>query len=229
MKDLIESTGELLRASDLGRLNAIVAAWNDIEWKEIKSETGQDAAVNVSSPKVINLFPGLRRMHQRQQQAAVLREFGISLFTRMGTEAAHKRWEMKLTLPESAHIDAVQDKLKDESLPTYKAIMESFDPLMDRYVSLNITNALQANGVHRKDAFNVNIRQYGCTLEYANCRKMHSLVPYVTAYGPREVASCPGRGLAEKIVFQMGHILESSLAQAYGRMIIEVFTLCRKG
>jgi len=229
MKDLIEATGALLKNSELGKLNAIVGAWNDIDWKQVKSETGEDAAVNVASPKVINIFPGLSRLRQQQQQAALIREFGISVFTRMASDAAKKRWDQKLTLPESAQIDAVQEKLKNPAIETYKAVMESFDTLMDRYVSLNITNALQANGVKREDAFNVDIKQYGCTLEYCQIRKMHSLIPYVTAYGPREVAENPGRGLAEKIVFSMGHILESSLAQAYGRLIVEVFVLCRKG
>jgi|SRR5271157_4097261 len=227
-KETIEAAATTLKHSQLGRLSTFVRAWNDIEWNQVAQTTGQDAAVNERSLKAINLFPSLARMDPAAQQAALIREFGISLYRRFGGARAKKRWELKLTLPDAAQVDEVQAKLRDEQYPTYKSIMESFKALMDRFVSLNLTNALQANGIKRQDAFNLHLRQWGSTLEYANIRKMHSLRPYVTAYGPRNVAECPGKGLAEKLVYQMGHISESSLAEAYGRLIIEVFMLCRE-
>jgi len=227
-KETIEAAAATLKHSQLGRLSTFIRAWNDIEWNQVQQTTGQDAAVNERNLKAINLFPSLAQMPPAAQQAALIREYGISLYRRFGGSQAKKRWELKLTLPDAAQVDEVQAKLKDEQYQTYRAIMESFKALMDRYVSLNLTNALKANGIKRQDAFNLNLRQWGSTLEYANIRKMHSLRPYVTAYGPRDVAECPGKGLAEKLVYQMGHISESSLAEAYGRLVIEVFMLCRE-
>ena len=227
-KDTIEATGKTLKQTELGRLTTIVRAWNDIEWNQVTQMTGQDAAVNERDFTTINLFPGLAQRSPQEQTAALVREFGISVYRRFADERVKRRWELKLTLPDSSQVEEVQAKLKDPQYPTYKAIMESFKRLMDRYVCINLTNALLANGIKRDDALNLNLRQWGSTLEYANIRKMHSLKPYVAAYGPRDVAECPGKGLAEKVVFQMQHIPESSLAEAYGRLIFEVFTLCRE-
>ncbi len=226
-KSTIEAAGNTIKHSELGRLTPFVRAWNDMEWNQVGQSTGQDAAVNERDFRTINLFADLSQRAASAQQAALIREFGISLYRRYADDQTKRRWELKLTLPESAQVDEVQAKLHDPSFTTYKQMMQSCKSLMDRYVCLNLTNALLANGVKRADAFNVNLRQWGSTLAYANIRKSHSLKPYVTAYGPRDVAECPGRGLAENLVYQMGHISESSLAAAFGRLVIEVFMRCR--
>lgn len=226
-KTAIEDAGKLLKKSELGHLNEIVRAWNDVEWKEVPHAQGL-AAAHDKEPRTINLFGGLAKVNHIEQLEAIVAAFGVMVFTRMAPEAAQKRWEWKLTLPEAHQIDQVQEKLKDPSLKTYKAIKDAFTRLMDRYVSLNLTNALLAVGIKREQAVNINLRQWGGTLEYANIRKFHSLRPYVTAYGPRGVAECPGEALAEKLVHQMRNVTESSLAEAYGRLILEVFRLCRE-
>lgn len=226
-KSTIEAAAATLKKSELGRMSEIIRAWNDLEWNQVGQVMGQDAAVNGRDFKTINLFPGLAKKSQSEQQAALIREFGISLYQRYADDRVKRRWELKLTLPDSAQVEEVQEKLRDPNYATYKAIMESFPRLLDRFVSMNLTNALLANGIKRKDALNLNLRQWGSTLEYANARKMHSLRAFVTAYGPRDTAECPGKGLAEKLVYQMGNISESSLAASYGRLIVEVFTLCR--
>lgn len=226
-KEIIDHAGKLFKKSELGRLNTLIGAWNTLDWKEVPHGQGL-AACHDRDPKIINLFGDFAKAGQEEQLQAIVAAFGVSIFEQFGTGDATHRWEWKLTLPESSQVEAVQEKLKDPSLKTYKAIKDSFTRLMDRYVSINITNALQANGIKREQAANLNVRQWGSTLEYANIRKMHSLRPFVTAYGPRPVAECPGQALAEKLVYNMGHVTESSLAQAYGRLILEVFTLCRE-
>lgn len=226
-KQIIDAAGKLIKESDLGRLNTITNAWNTVEWKEVPHAQGLTACHD-REPDTINIFGGFAKASPGEQLQAVVAAFGVSVFQRFATGDAQHRWEWKLTLPESAQVEAVQEKLRDPKLKSYREIMESFDRLMDRFVALNLTNALVAGGIKRAQALNLNIRQWGSTLEYANCRKMHSLRPYVTAYGPRQVAECPGEALAEKLVYQMGHITESSLSSAYGRLIAEVFTLCRE-
>jgi hypothetical protein len=226
-KTTIDSTGALLEQSELGRIRSIIQAWNEVEWNQSELDLNQDATVNERNLSAINLFPALGRKDGKGQQAALIREFGNSLFRRYAAAPTRRRWSLKLTLPEAAQVEEVQAKLKDPAYATYRAIMQSFTRLTDRLVALNLTNALLVSGVKRQDSFNVDLRQWGNTLEYANVRKMHSLRPYVTAYGPRDVAESPGMGLAEKLVYKMGHISESSLADAYGRLIIEVFTRCQ--
>ena len=225
---VIEDAGHLLKKSELGHLNSIVRAWNGVEWKEVPHAQGL-AAPHDKERNTINLFGGLAKANHIEQLEAVVGAFGVLVFTRMAPEPAQKRWEWKLTLPEAHQVDQVQEKLKDgNSFKSYRSIMESFDRLMDRYVSLNLTNALAAVGIKRQQAININLRQWGNTLGYANIRKFHSLRPYVTAYGPREAAECPGQALAEKLVYNMRHVTESSLAESFGRLIVEVFRLCRE-
>ena len=224
-KSIIDEAGRLVKDSDLGRLKVIANAWNTIEWKEVPHIQGS-VACHDRDPNIINIFGGFTRLSPQEQLEAVVAAFGVSVFERFSPKEAVRCWEHKLTLPEASQVEAVQEKLRNASYATYRTIMESFDRLMDRFVSLNLTNALAAGGIKREQAININLRQWGSTLEYANCRKVHSLCPYVTAYGPKNVAECPGHGLAEKLVYKMGHITESSLATAYGRLISEVFTLC---
>jgi hypothetical protein len=226
-KAIIEQAGKLIHQSELGRLRSITGAWNDVKWEEIDHAQGL-AAPHDRKPEIINIFGDFYKVDQSKQLEVIVAAFGVSAFIRLATKEAQHRWEFKLTLPESAQVESVQEKLRDPKFKTFREIMESFTTLMDRYVALNLTNALLANGITRERALNLNLRQWGSTLEYANIRKMHSLKPYVTAYGPRDVAECPGDALAEKLVHQMGHVTESSLAKAYGRLIIEVFTLCRE-
>jgi hypothetical protein len=224
---VIQEAGRLFQESDLGRLKDLTTAWNETQWQEVPHRQGL-AACHEQDPAVINLFGDFAKAAHGEQLRAILAAFGESLFNRLGTPEAEKRWKKKLTLPEAAQIDQVQERLANEQYPTYRAIMESLATLMDRYVSINLTNALTENGVTRRKAINLDLRQYGCTLAYANIRALHSLVPYLSAYGcPRSVYDSAGHALAEKLVDTMGHITESSLSQAFERLITEVFTLCR--
>lgn len=224
--NVIQQAGGLLTTSELGSCMPILAAWRKIEWRELP-HAGEDAAISEKDLNTINLFRPLAQKKGEAQVAAVLREFGLSLYRRFASERTKQCWEHKLGLPTSAQIDAVQTKLNDPQFETYRAIMESFTTLLDRYVSLNLTNALLANNVSRTGALNVDLRRWGSTLEYANLRRMHSLTPYVAAYGPRTTAECPGCGFAEKVVYKMKHVTEASLAEAYGRVILDVFRACQ--
>lgn len=220
--NVIQRAGEAITQSELGRAPHVLEAWRTMQWRELP-HAGEDAAVNEKDLGTVNLFSGLSRKQGDDQVAAVVREFGLSLYRRYATAEVKQRWEHKLVLPQASQIDAVQAKLADPQYDTYKAIMESFKSLMDRYVSLNLTNALLANNVSRTGALNVDLKRWGSTLEYANIRRVHSLKPFVYAYGPRGTAECPGCGLAELVVYRMKHITESSLAEAFTRLIQGVY------
>ncbi len=225
---LIDAAGEQLKSSELGRMSHIISDWNAINWKPLELETGTDAQVVLSQPDTITLYPLLAKRSEPGQQAALIREFGISVFNRHATDLARKTWEEKLCLPYADQIKSVQEKLKDPSLATYEAIVESFSTCMDRYVALNICNALmRPQYVPRESASNLSIYEWGSTLEYAACRKAHRIVPFVHAYGSRQLAECPGVALAELVLNNMKSIRESSVAKAFSQVIVETFSLCR--
>jgi hypothetical protein len=224
----IDAAGEKLKSSELGRMSHIVADWNAINWKPSEQEIGTEAQVVLGQPDTVVLYPLLARRSEEWKQAALLREFGISVFQRHAGELAKRTWEEKLCLPEAAQISAVQERLKDQAHATYDAIVESFTTCMDRYVALNICNALmRPQFTSRESALNLSIYEWGSTLEYANLRRTHRIVPFVHAYGSRQLAECPGVALAEMIVNEMRSIRESSVARAFRRVIVETFNLCR--
>ncbi len=226
---LVDAAGLRLKNSELGRMPHLTADWNAIHWKTSDSETGAEAQVVLSQPDTIILYPLLERRSALWQQAALLREFGISVFTRHASEMAQRTWEEKLCLPFATQIDAVQERLKNlETYPTYEALVESFDRCMDRYVALNLCNALlRPQRVPREDAVNLNLREWGSTLEYACLKRTHRIVPFVHAYANRQVAECPGVALAEWLVNELRAIRESSVATALKQVLVETYSLCR--
>ena len=224
----IDAAGQLLKSSALGRMSHIIADWNAINWKPVEQESGTDAQVMLSQLDTVILYPLLAKRSELYQQAALIREFGISVFNQHASELATQTWEEKLCLPLADQIKAVQEKLKERSLVTYEAIVESFTTCMDRYVALNFCNALmRPQYIPRESSYNVNIYEWGSTLEYAACRKSHRILPFVHAYGSRQLAECPGVALAEMVCNDMKAIRESSVAQAFRQVITETFSLCR--
>lgn len=224
----IDAAGDLLKQSDLGRMSHIITDWNAINWTSSNLDSGADVQVNLNNPDTIVVYPGLAKRAELYQQAELLREFGISVFTRHASKLAKQTWEEKLCLPFADQIKAVQEHLKDKALVSYMAIVESFKTCMDRFVALNICNALMRPlMIPRKQALNLNIYGWGSTLEYANLKRTHRIVPFVHAYGSRELTECPGRALAELITNQMRSIREASVAAAFKQVIVEAFSLCR--
>jgi hypothetical protein len=224
----IDAAGEQLKGSPLGRMSHVMADWNAINWKPVDQETGADAQVMLNQPDTIILYPLLAKRTPAYQQAALLREFGISVFKRHATDLAKKTWEEKLCLPLASQIEAVQERLRDPLHSSYEGIVTSFSTCLDRYVALNICNALlRPQRVPRESAKNLNIYEWGSTLEYASLRRSHRIVPFVHAYGSRPLAECPGVALAEMLANEMRAVRESSVAEALRRVITETFNLCR--
>lgn len=224
----IDAAGNQLKNSELGGLSHIITDWNAIDWKSSNLASGSEAQVVLSRPDTIVIYPAFSKLDETGACAALIREFGISVYTRHATKRAKKTWEEKLCLPLADQILKVQDRLKDPNLPSYRAIVESFERCLDRYVALNICNALmRPQFIPRQSALNLNIYTWGSTLDYAACSKAHRIVPFVHAYGSRPIAECPGRALAELVCHSMKSIRESSVAEAFRRVIVETFSRCR--
>jgi hypothetical protein len=224
----VQAANAALAASPLKRCEHVLKAWGAVKWKQSTYSGGQDAALNVSGKPEVNIYPSFAKLHPERQQAALVREFGKLLYRNAG-DKAECIWEKKLCLPTAAQIDAVQDALKKPDPATYRELIMGFATLMDRFVALNICNALiRVSHVHRANSTNVEIRTYGSTMDYCNCRRFHPLVPFVTAYGYPELAEDPGTALAELVVWKMRHIREKSLAGSLERVVLGVFELCRQ-
>jgi hypothetical protein len=100
--------------------------------------------------------------------------------------------------------------------------VETFNTAMDRLVCLNVSNALLANGVGFPSSQGIDIKVYGATSEYSCGKKYHSLIPFTSAYAPREVHNCYGCAFAEMIVNKMRSIRESSTAKALEALVREI-------
>lgn len=221
---LIEQAGSLLKE---GPLNAphVLRAWQDVNW--VKSEdqkVSTDAEVARDGTPRISLYPSLLQKPQKMATFALIREFGHLLFAKAG-EQTKRRWEQKLALPTTAQITAVQGKLTP-TFKSYRDLVESFTTAVDRYVALNIANALIANGVQYSQCENVNLKQWGPTQEYANRRRYHVLIPLVSAYASKEIYEDFGTALADWVCAMDG-ITESSVAEATHEILREMIEALR--
>lgn len=222
----IQQAGEYLKRAPFGNESRLLAAWNAITWKTVAQDIGAPVQAAMDRTQVMNIYPALQRLSPKRQAAALIQEFGIGLF-RHAPKRARQVWEEKLCLPLPDQIAAVQDRLQNPEYTTYEAIVSSFARCMDRYVALNLVNALiQPQRVPRVSALNLDLRTWGSTADYASGRRPHRIVPFVYAYGPRQIAECPGAALADLAVNDLGLISESSVREALRRVIVEAFTVC---
>jgi hypothetical protein len=217
---LIQEAGRRLKESPVGAVNGLQRRWEAVAWNELDDQRVlTDAEASRDGQGRITLYPSLLRQPPQSASAALLREFGRLLFAG-APRKLQRRWTHKLGLPTAQQIDAIQAKLIPES-KSYRSLVESFDRSLDRYVAINIVNALIAKGVPFGQVNNVNIREWGATQEYANRRRYHILIPLVSAYSSKEIFEDFGTALADWICGTNG-ITESSVAEATHGIIREV-------
>ena len=149
----------------------------------------------------------------------LIREFGNLLYARCD-ESLKRRWDNKLCLPKAPHISAVQAKLTPEH-KSYHALVASFKTAMERYVALNLCNALITHGVPYAQATNLDLKTWGATQAYANGKRYHVLIPLVSAYASREIFECFGAALADWLC-ELNGITESTVADATHGIIREI-------
>lgn len=219
----IQRAGDALKQSSLGAYPHIMAAWKAIDWKENSTDAGSVDAQMLVSGSGIALFPSLLRKSQQAQSIALIREFGLLLYKKCPA-SGKTVWEKKLCLPESSQMMAYQGKLQSPDFVTYEEMVKSFNTAMDRLVAINLSNALLCNHVPRTQSRNLNIFTWGATVEYANLRRNHSILPLISAYGSREILNCPGVALAEFVVNKLKSVREQSVSNAFHRFIETFFS-----
>lgn len=217
---LIQEASALLKDGPASGLTHIQRMWTDVTWSKLEDQrVATDAEVARDGSHRINLYPSLLQKSRQFACYILVREFGHLLFAK-APDALKRRWQNKLCLPASAQIDAVQRKLTPD-FKSYRDMVESFKTAMDRYVALNIANALIAGGVPYAQVQNVNLRKWGATQEYANRRRFHVLIPLVSAYASKEIFDDFGAALADWVC-SMNGITESSVAEATHGIIKDI-------
>lgn len=203
----------------------ILRTWEGIIWSKTGDQrVATDAEVARDGSNRINLYPSLADKPRKFAAYILLREFGHLLYGK-ANDAAKRRWNNKFGLPSSAQIDAVQGKLTP-IFKSYRDLVESFNTAMDRYVALNIANALIANGVPYSQSQNIQLKQWGPTQEYCNRRRYHVLIPLVSAYASKEIFEDFGAAFADWVCGMNG-ITESTVAEATHEIIRDTLEAMR--
>jgi hypothetical protein len=224
-KQIVKSASGLLLAHPVGHKTHVKNLWNKIEFQvNNERKTENDASLHPSKD-LIALYPALLDKEPAEADTIVLREFGLLLLRKAGAHC-QERWTKKLLVPYESQISAVQSRLQDAAIraanSTYREVVETFTTAMDRLVCLNIGNALLANGVSFPSSQGIDIKVYGATSEYASGRKYHSIIPFTSAYAPREVHNCYGCAFAEMVINKMRSIREKSTANSLEILIRDI-------
>jgi hypothetical protein len=97
-RQIIGSASSRLLNHPVGELPHIKHFWNSgVTWKTVDTNGQTDAQASDSTDEII-LYPVLQAKEPSQADYAVLREFGILLLRKAGTNGK-ERWEKKLCLP----------------------------------------------------------------------------------------------------------------------------------
>lgn len=229
-KQIVKSAGGLLLAHPVGQQPHIKHLWDNLEFQVVtETKTENDASLHPSKDSIA-LYPALLQKTPAQADSIILREFGLLLLRKAGAHC-QERWHKKLMLPTEKQITAVQGRLQDAAIRAankfYRDVIETFATAMDRLVFLNVSNALLANGVAFPSSQGIDIKVWGPTAEYSCGKKYHSLIPFTSAYAPREVHNCYGCAFAEMIINKMRSVRESSTAKALETLIREIADTAR--
>jgi hypothetical protein len=195
-----------LKSSSLSR------TWNEVEWNVIEEQrVTADAEAARDGTNRVDLYPSLGQKSKEMGVYFILREFGNLLYGQCD-EKLKRRWTHKLGLPSLNTVAAVQRKICPE-FGSYHGVVESFKTAMDRYVALNLCNALIVHGVPFAQATNLKLKVWGATQEYASGKRYHVLIPLVSAYASKEIFENFGAAFADWLC-QLNGISESSVADA---------------
>lgn len=222
---LISAAGQRLRESQLGRqVSHLNALWCSEIWVPHETQlVGADAELSRDLTKV-NVYPSVLNCPTGERE--LLREFGLLVFNR-GGQRAKKLWEQKLVVPSRPAVDAFQFKLKSGNFQRYIDIVQDFKTASDRFVALNLANALIANHVPVKDSVEIDVTTWGPTCEYATGRRRHPMVSILSAYCDTRTYSCYGETFADATLNELRSVRESSVAADFRGLVVELAELAR--
>lgn len=225
MNPKIAQAREFLRQSQVGRkMSHLGALWDSGIWVEQDSQI-LDVSVEVSRDgKKINVYPGLLACTTPDKDA--IREFGVMVFFRAGAKAK-TLWEQKLTKPSAQAVEAFQLKLESGRFSSFREIVEDFKTAADRYVALNLANALISNHVPVADSSRINLKDWGPTSEYAAGKRRHKFACILSAYCPRKMLDCYGESFVDLVLNELRGVKEISVSQEFRSLLEDIADLAR--
>jgi len=205
----------------------VLSLWDKVKWQvhDTQEYPGTDAEAARDGSMTVNTFPSLTHKKEDEIAFELIWEFGVLVYN-TASEEVQNLWDLKLVLPSNEQIDAFQHKLHT-GFKSYREIVESFSTPCDRLVAINLANAMMANGQAFEGAFNVDVRKFGPTQEYANMKRYHSLKPLMGAYAPRLLDDCFGYALADCACREFKSVRRTDLAEVLKRLIGKVLEVSR--
>lgn len=218
MSDVVKRARE---AFGQGPLKGLVSLWDCVEFVEIPDQRAPgDVQTFSDDPGTVTLMPSIKNREEHIANHIIFKAIG-RYAARPTDEKWQRRWDYKFLIPESTQVAQVQDKLASEQFSTFKELVESFNTAVDRLVALNICNALLRSHTNRQGAKNLDLKQWGSTMEYAKLKRYHSLKPLATAYCDSEL--CENYPVAFAMMATGADLAsESSVSRALKRLVKEL-------
>lgn len=222
MKTAIEHARQLLFRGEFGTISNLRALWNKIEWEFYDKEHSSAVELDRSGGLAIHVYvPTLRRLEVREQDYAILREFGNAIL-RKSTPDARQRWERKLALPTKEQLDNFQRVISSKDFKKYDDIVQEFSGPIDRLVAINLVNAFVANCTSVSQLKNLDIRVWGPTRQYASGQRYHSLIPIISPYTPSHIFANFGEAFADGLVWNYRFVRHTNVAQALRSLLLDI-------
>lgn len=222
-KPIVHGAGVVLKSHDIGHNPSIMDIWNSVEWRTHDKQEIKATAELCRDEDAVRMYPSLITCPYAGH--TILAEFGLLLLRRAG-DKFRDIWRNKLCLPEKGQIESFQGKLRNPEIRAkakgYRDIIEGYIAACDRYVALNLTNALHAHNIPFADSHGVDIYVWGPTNEYANRRRYHSLVPLTSVYASREQNENFGSAFADLLMEDLGSVREKSVGKQMKEIILRV-------
>jgi len=216
-KQIVKAAGERLMESELGKMAHIRRLWESMAWFEMAVSATNGAQLTDDG---IILFPS--RLQDDDASDYVLRAFGLAIFVKLD-DSEQEHWRKKHSLPTKDQIDAFNGRINDphahSTLRSYGEVVQTFKTAVDRLVAINLANALTKNGVPFSQSQGINVYTYGPTLEYANRKRYHSLIPLVSAYSDNLFSVSYGAAMADLVLHDLNCVRESSTQGAVRGLI----------
>jgi len=221
--ETVYSAGNVLKSHDIGHKSAVMDIWNALEWRTHEKQEIKATAELCYDEDAIRVYPSLLTCPYAGH--TLLSEFGLLLLRRAGDQF-RDLWRNKLCLPTKGQIESFQRKLEDPEVRaktvSYRDLIDGYTAACDRLVALNLTNALHAHNVPFADSQGVSIYKWGPTLEYANLKRYHSLVPLTSVYASREQNENFGCAFADLLVEDLGSVREKSVAEEMRKLVLRI-------
>ncbi len=227
-KDEISQINRYIDQCQIADTAHIRAHWQDVEFRVLQKDWDTETArlfIQEGDKPVIFLYPCLSRYTPEHRAFCVLREFAYLLLLK-APEEMETHWKQKLVLPTQDQIDAFASRL-NKGFKSYAEVVNSLKSPVDRLVATHLSNALMANGQAFAGACNVDVREWGPTQEFANCRRYFSIVPLTSAYCPREIDREFGSAFASMCVYDFKTVLHTQVKDALVQIVERIINQSR--